>query len=951
MSWIGLVQAAAFAYFHIAGPTIARKFQLDPYLMDWILMISGLTPAVFGVVIAYWGNKVHRTAWVGALVLLQSVSYFVIIIPHLTHHARVIEEVSNLTHMSLYADDNPELCSAASARLVTGEDEPCYFSLLVIIAVQIITGMANIAYFALGISYLDDNTKKRHVGAFLGIILAVKLLGFLLGYILAWGCLRIDAETFVPVGSYREQIGAWWLGFPILSVLLVVPGLLLSWFPRMLPSEVVEQAAASLLNSAGRYDGTPRTQAVKKDVSRNFFPSLCRLFSNKILMFNILASIFSAMGIINFMTYENVILESRFHVPRPTGLLLGFADPMYSRLASSILKPILISLIIIISGLVIAKARPSARFIVGYNLVMIILTAVTVACMIFTTCERRPIIGMDTKGSIVLLQYCNKNCGCLDDADFRPVCDSNGMHTFYSACHAGCTSSEYTDGLTKYSGCSCVEEVTGQGNQKAVDGPCGSNQCQIGWLVFEFGTMLAYALFASTFIGDLLINLRCVLWQDKAMSIGFWMMWLAVFVNVPGKIIYETIANLTCLYWGSQKTFCHLHDNPQLGDYLSYLTAGLLLLSFLIKITVWFFCGSLKLYIQAQASTEVEEEMQEVMEVPASGDQGSLTGRSNNEPSTQVEVVADVEPSREASTSEPNENSRKVDEKKQTRGKPLKYGPLGLGDRRTGAKPVSTGADEAGRSMMRHLDSEDDLSSSDEDCKKDSSPKVAYRPLDLDSDVESDLSSTEPRSRKQILTKHCDPVWTKEMNEKSMRKFPPKRFPNPDDYGDPREDRYRQSNGHLDGSSKTNSFEFSKKGLGNDTRKKGDFNEIGIPIVPTDPSAWPGTVSGETPLLKDVKSLIDRYEQNSEKTEDEGNDVSVRSTEEKNRTEGKVVSGIPLVAMVQKKNSASRAQSPSGMSNSSGSVSAFMDARSESRGSNSSRNSGKTGKGSLCTDL
>jgi len=50
--------------------------------------------------------------------------------------------------------------------------------------------MANITYYALGISYLDDNTKKNHVISFIGVIIAVKMIGILFGYILGWGCLR-----------------------------------------------------------------------------------------------------------------------------------------------------------------------------------------------------------------------------------------------------------------------------------------------------------------------------------------------------------------------------------------------------------------------------------------------------------------------------------------------------------------------------------------------------------------------------------------------------------------------------------------------------------------------------------------------------------------------------------------------------------------------------------------
>lgn len=59
---------------------------------------------------------------------------------------------------------------------------------------------------------------------------------------------RIDAENFSVIKSYQDQIGAWWLGFPILSILLVVPGLLLSWFPRRLPSEVLHIEYKQFLN-------------------------------------------------------------------------------------------------------------------------------------------------------------------------------------------------------------------------------------------------------------------------------------------------------------------------------------------------------------------------------------------------------------------------------------------------------------------------------------------------------------------------------------------------------------------------------------------------------------------------------------------------------------------------------------------------------------------------------
>lgn len=158
------------------------------------------------------------------------------------------------------------------------------------------------------------------------------------------------------IESYQEQNGAWWLGWPILAVLLALSGLPMSWFPRRLPSEViiiyfkfykilnikffqvVEQAAASILDSPGGRT-SPLSESTISDVKNvgdtKYLPSMLRLLNNKILLCSIFSSIFCITGIINFLDSEDIILESRFYAPRPTGLFLAFGDPLISRTISS----------------------------------------------------------------------------------------------------------------------------------------------------------------------------------------------------------------------------------------------------------------------------------------------------------------------------------------------------------------------------------------------------------------------------------------------------------------------------------------------------------------------------------------------------------------------------------------------------------------------------------------
>ncbi|XP_031830619.1 solute carrier organic anion transporter family member 3A1 [Nomia melanderi] len=935
LSWVGIVQAAAYAYFHVVGPTIARRFQIDPYVMEWILAIPDLIPLVFGLIIAYWGDRIHRVAWVGAIVLLQSISYFIMIIPHLTHQIKIIDEPDNATHMSLYSDDNRDLCSPT--KMIAKEEEMCYFSIAVLVVIQVLIGIANISYFALAISYLDDNTKKKHIAGFIGVVIAVKILGVLLGFVLSWVCLGLDAVKLSPIESYREQIGAWWLGLPILTILLIVPGLLLSWFPRMLPSQVVARAAASLLNiNSGRSNRVPRRLISEKTANPSFLSSMARLFTNKILICIVLAYTLYMMATLNFMSYENLIIQARFYVPKPTGTLLGFNDPVTSRLITNILKPVLIGLIIVVSGLVITKAKPSSRSILEYGVIVTIVSAGIIFTLTVTSCEKRPIVGSDGKGSLFLLRYCNRNCGCSNDADFHPVCDSKGKFTFYSPCHAGCTSSEQKNGMTIYTGCSCMEDTE---NKDLYDGPCDSKNCQFGWLIFELSTLLVYILIASMVVGDFLIVLRSVYPQDKAVSIAFWMMWSALIINICGKLIYDTVANLTCQYWGSQKTACRLHESLKLGNYLCYLTGSILVLSIVLKVLLWFFCKNLQLYVQESKEVSSGAEMQQLMTSPTKR-QPEPSSRNNNNNTVQAEVSAEevpnpVEPS--------SQSAQREEEQKQNEPVPLKYGPLGPGNRRTGSKSSLSQASQSRQSDIRNLDSEDELSSTDDDGKKDSSPKVAYKPLDLDSDVESDLGSAEPRSRRRILSKDYDRVYNSDQPSSAMSSLPRREFPNPANYDDPRLSRRLQpmdQNGYIDGSRKTNSFEYSKKGQEKDAQKKGDFNEVGIPIV----ESYPSSMNTSSPFARDVKALIDQYEHNSDHTNDQG---SVKSGDSGHRPEYRVVAGVPLIAMASRSS-----RGPSSLGYSSLTDGKHLDERPDSRESNSPKTaSSKGSRGTLHTDF
>lgn len=225
-----------------------------------------------------------------------------------------------------------------------------------------------------------------------------------------------------------------------------------------------------------------------------------------------------------------------------------------------------------------------------------------------------------------------------------------------------------------------------------------------------------------------------------------------------------------------------------------------------------------------------------------------------------------------------------TDDAHQQSTEPLKYGPLGPGDRRITSVNVTQSQEIVSVTRkMRNAATDDELDSSSDDDgaptrngKKKitgSSPKIAYRPLELDSDVESDLSSIGPRSRRRVPSGvFDDPPKDYGSLVSPSNKRP---FPNPDHYEDPRGskkpsilDRADRRNGKSlenlvktrGGFSRTNSFEFKKDSKNNSLKShEGDFNEVGIPVMEPVMMAGGGSAGPEVPQ-QEVQVLLPRHQ-------------------------------------------------------------------------------------------
>uniref|UniRef100_A0A336KHU9 CSON010641 protein n=1 Tax=Culicoides sonorensis TaxID=179676 RepID=A0A336KHU9_CULSO len=570
----GILQGAVETYFRISAKQLAVQYDFDPMLIDWLLVASGITQGILAIIIAYWGNRIHRIAWIGGILMLQACFCTMAIIPTIVKKDIGPIEMSQIT----------DLCWHTITSRLDSEKSHTITTQILLFVVQFVIGLGNIAFYCLGLSYLDDNLKEHESPAYLGGVLAARLWGSQVGSAIAF---LIEA---VKVG--------WWVGWTIITPFVFTIGFLIVLFPRRLLQTAVQLAANRILETMSNVQHSVSPFRYLADIA--FWPSIRRLVSNKILMFNVIGFMFLQTAIINFQAQEENYLQSRFFLP--TSEADGLSDEWTSRLITYLLTPPLVGLSVLVAGLVIAKINPSPRKLAGWNLITSGVVALLFIAYIFLKCQNSQIAGA-YRGKLHQ-PYCSSDCLCKN-TQFYPVCPKNSVQTYYSPCHAGCSGETLINNVKIFTNCTCGADSSvslissiPELDRIATEGACNNSGCQKFWITFQALNAIGAALLASGLVGNLLITIRSVLPQDKSLALSFEMCATGLFAYLPGKLSYDAVARSTCALWSSGGTsrVCRLQESPSFGNIVDILTASLILLSMIFDALVYYFVEYLPIY-------------------------------------------------------------------------------------------------------------------------------------------------------------------------------------------------------------------------------------------------------------------------------------------------------------------------------------------------------------------
>nr|CAD7408407.1 unnamed protein product [Timema poppensis] len=121
-----------------------------------------------------------------------------------------------------------------------------------------------------------------------------------------------------------------------------------------------------------------------------------------------------------------------------------------------LLKPPLVSLAVLISGLIISKVSPRPARLAAWNVFVVLVVAILFVIYIFLDCDRIQNLSLGNKEFSNLSHACNGPCNCLDSIPFSPVCAEDGSYTYFSPCHAGCRSVRQVDDIQLILNFDCV---------------------------------------------------------------------------------------------------------------------------------------------------------------------------------------------------------------------------------------------------------------------------------------------------------------------------------------------------------------------------------------------------------------------------------------------------------------------------------------------------------------
>lgn len=642
---LGCIFSASYAYFNGTITTIEKRFKIPSKTTGLITVGNDISQLFVSVVLSYYAGRGHRPRWIAFGIYTVVLFCCLTMLPHFLYGPG--EDALMLTKEygakqaqgSVNSSHVPDrhrkfLCLGKEGRGKDCEEADGNFAPQVLLFIaQLVSGVGGSLYYTLGVSYMDDNIQKSKTPALISFSYFLRMLGPAIGYGLASFALKFYiSPTLTPTITTQDPrwLGAWWLGWIILAFLLFIFASIIALFPKTLPRAAARKVLALERNKSAtsiKGDQEPELPASISDMMRTFK----RLLTNTTLMCNNLATVFYFMGYTPYWIFMPKYIETQYKQSASvSSLITGTVGLVFSAFG------------ILLSGLVISKYKPKARYLAAWNVMVGAISVMGMISYAFLGCSSNDNqIAVQPDGALKTVLPCNEECYC-DYVTYNPVCSEHGQ-TFISACHAGCRGVKIDNNGSKvYTECSCVKpkfarslahlfnntvlsttELPGEtvtpdafpNLGTAVPGSCPVD-CMHKFYIFLAVVCLLKFSGATGRASNFLVSVRCVDEKDKTVAMGFGLTIMSLFAFIPSPILFGFILDKTCLVWGKTRSGtgnCWLHNGETLRYLLNFTAASFVTIGTLFDVGVWYYVKDVKIFDEEIELEDIAEEPGETL--------------------------------------------------------------------------------------------------------------------------------------------------------------------------------------------------------------------------------------------------------------------------------------------------------------------------------------------------
>ncbi|KAL4239814.1 hypothetical protein ACF0H5_000617 [Mactra antiquata] len=423
---------------------------------------------------------------------------------------------------------------------------------------MLLQGMTKAPCYPYSAQYVDDNGDKKKTGFYVGAMSSISVFGLALGYGVGSGVgnIYVTLEDTDLEPTDTRYIGAWWLGFIVISALCILITIPLFKFPRRMKSfQDTEQ------NKEQR-----KTPTNLKIEMKQIVKTLLSIVQSPVYTITLIAACIQIISFSCFLGFEPKYMITQFSVtPWKVNIILG---------VSSILA---YSVGCLVGGGITRRWKISPFRTVLMIIVMYILVLLCVIINTFMGCSQQDIFNVPGNEVTAV------NCDC-STTEFLPICGEDDRN-YFSPCHAGCI-----NGTTKiFSNCSAIP------GGDATIGLC-STDCKtvLPYCVVKF---LMNMIDAIGSIPTFLVFLRAAGEKNKSLALGLSAAAMSLIGWLPGPVLGGKIVDSTCIFWNTASTstkYCSFYNIESLRFKLHGVMIGLRSLSILIMCFALFKARKLK---------------------------------------------------------------------------------------------------------------------------------------------------------------------------------------------------------------------------------------------------------------------------------------------------------------------------------------------------------------------